>query len=239
MTSDDKIDNYLNRIWNNWQYGSGPCQDCPNRDNAGCYTPYYGDGVLDAEIAFVAETPGGDRDIQNENQLDWELPESFREERGQDSKPSWIREGNRVPDDFFDQVDAWFEHRNGSDRGIYFTNAKKCQDIDGKDMEWKNIKAKLDCREYLRPEMEAVNPTVIVSFGEKATGTLYELYDVDEYIDAFNDVALTVYREEAPYIIPSYHWSNLYRNIRHLDDIDSRSEYWNQLASIVDSTLGG
>ncbi|AWB28458.1 uracil-DNA glycosylase family protein [Halococcoides cellulosivorans] len=237
MASDKRVENYLNRIWNNWQFGSGPCQDCPNRDNAGCYTPYYGDGILDAEIAFVAETPGGGRDIQNEDQLDWELPGSFSAERGGASKPGWITDGNRIPDEFFDSVDAWFEGTGQYDRGIYFTNAKKCQDIDGKDMEWKNIKAKLHCREYLKPEMNAVDPEVIVVFGEKATDTTFDLYDVDEYIEAFNDVALSVYRDNEPYVIPSYHWSNLFRNLRHIDGIDNHDAYWESLADTIESTL--
>ena len=235
MASDQQVENYLERVWDNWKFGAGPCEECPNRDHTGCFSPYYGDGILDAEIAFVAETPGDDRDVQTGDQHNWKLPRSFREKRGTNSTPGWIKKGNRIPEEFFDAINGHFSKSKDGGRGIYFTNAKKCPDIDGKDMTWKNIKAKLHCREYLKPEMDAVNASVIVSFGEKPTDTLYELYNIEQYIESLSDEVLQAYGNEEPYIIPSYHWSNLNRNLRHLDGIDGRDEYWKSLASAINS----
>lgn len=236
MESENAVEIYLERIWKNWQFDSGPCKGCPNRDKNGHHKPYYGDGSFDAEVAFVAETPGNSRDSQHSNEINWRLERDFIDSRTSGGDPSWIKGGNHLPESFFETIESEFV-RATEGRTIYFTNTKKCPSIEPKTENWKDQKAKSHCKEYLGPEMEAVDPTVIVSFGRSATEVLYDIQGIDRSVGSLKHEVLNVKEEGDRLQIPSYHWSNLGRNHSNVDGVSSSTEYWDRLAEEINSAL--
>jgi len=231
--SGDEISPFFEKIWGNWSTESGPCFECPNRDSQCRFYPKYGEGVLDADIAFVAETPNEDRRNQNS-------PKSRKDRNGKfeiivrsNPVPGWIKDGNRISDSFFKQISADFTDER--DRGIYYTNIKKCADIGGGRAGWKNRKAKIHCEQYLEDELLAVGPDIVVAFGEEATESLFEIFDAGPSFDTMKDGVLRVYQLDAYSVIPSFHWSYLHLNLRCLDNIDDQDEYWNKLAEVINS----
>lgn len=234
----DDASQVLEKIWADWYNGEGPCGSCPGRDMSGCHTPYFGDGTFPAEIAFVAETPGGSRPTQTESPDDpcWEsVPETHAEKN---QGVGWLNSGNRIPDKFFSEfLGQEYGFTDKSDIGIYFTNAKKCANIVGEDEGWKDEKARIDCRAHLKPEIEAVDPTVIVPFGAKSTDALYRVFDVDRNVRKMTAEVLNTYQNNSRYIVPSYHWSGLPRNITNLESISDTDEYWAILADKITAVV--
>ena len=224
----------LDKIWSDWYNGEGPCANCPGRDESGCYTPYFGAGTLPAEIAFVAETPGDSRSTQTQNP-DNPCWDSVSENRAEETHSvDWLFGHPQIPGKFFNQyLGERYGFNDGSRVGIYFTNAKKCANIVGEDEEWKDEKARIDCRSHLRPEIEAVDPTVIVPFGAKATEALYRSFGVDRSLRKMAGEVLNTYQNNSRYIVPSYHWSGLQRNITNLENISNADEYWETLADEI------
>jgi len=228
----------LANIWSDWYNGEGPCANCPGRDGSGCHTPYFGAGTLPAEIAFIAETPGDSRPTQTQSPDDpcWDsISENHTEET---HSVDWLFGHPQIPEKFFNRyLGDIYGFSDNSRVGIYFTNAKKCADIGGEDEGWKDEKARVDCRLHLRPEIEAVDPTVIVPFGTKATKALYRGFDVDRSVGKMAGEVLNTYQNNSRYVVPSYHWSGLQRNITNLGSVSDSDEYWEILADEITAVV--
>lgn len=191
--------------------------------------------MLDAEIAFVAETPNEDRESQHSPESRKERYGAFNEKVRSDPIPGWIEEGNRFADSFFEDISADFAGER--EQGIYFTNIKKCADIDGSRVGWKNRKAKLHCEQYLEEELAAVDPDIVVTFGKKATTSLFDVFDSSNTFSEMKEDVLDIHRIDSYSVIPSYHWSYLHLNIRSLEHIEDKADYWDTLAKRITSTV--
>ncbi|WP_092733116.1 uracil-DNA glycosylase family protein [Halopenitus persicus] len=229
----DNIPAFFEETWNNWNTGAGPCFECPNRDSQCRFYPKFGEGVLDAEIAFVAETPNEDRKTQNSPKSQKERDGQFESKVRNNPIPEWIKEGNRFSDSFFKDISADFSDERKL--GIYFTNIKKCADIEGRRKKWKNRKAKLHCEQYLKDELRTVSPEIVVTFGEEATESLFEVFDSASSFSRMKDDVLEVHHVSSYNVIPSFHWSYLHLNLP--DQIEDQEEYWTTLAEIINSTV--
>lgn len=80
----------------------------------------------------------------------------------------------------------------------------------------------LASREFWLPvlgaELAGVSPNVVVPMGKKATLGVFKLYEIQQGWSS--EVVLEPFRksEAGVTIIPSYHWSNLERNITNIED---------------------
>lgn len=110
---------------------SGPCENCPARDSSGCRPPYFGDGRLDANIVFLAETPGTPRETaaRSDGPCWDETAKSYTDQISK-RKPmtNWLfgesDDGEfRIPQRFYYDFNGGFY--DGVENGIYYTNVKK------------------------------------------------------------------------------------------------------------------
>lgn len=234
--SENSIPSFFDDVWNNWCTGTGPCFECPNRDSQCHFYPKFGQGVLDAEIAFVAETPNEEnRESQNSPKARKEQYGEFKNKIRRDPVPTWTKKRNRFSDSFFRDISGDFSGER--ERGIYYTNIKKCGDIEGGRVGWKNRKSKLHCEQYLIGELQAVDPDIVITFGKKATESLFEVFDHAESFDNIKDVTMQIHHINSYKIVPSIHWSNLHMNIKELEKIESKQDYWTTLAEKINSIV--
>lgn len=240
MESKESALTHLQQVWENWENGTGHCEGCPNRDGSKQYYPSYGYGSLDADIALVAETPNSKptRTTQRGDKNEGTSNSSFPEGRVGE-KPSWLNE-KHIPSSFLQDLSAGFGAE--SKHSLYLTNTKKCPDIEADSGDWMNPKAFQEhCIKYLKPELKSVDANVVVTFGGKVTKAVYELYGAERSI---SKLAHEISREpqpeeEHPTIIPSYHWSNLGRNVKHIDNVENNQDYWEFLAEKISSSMDG
>ncbi|WP_424001763.1 uracil-DNA glycosylase [Haloarcula salina] len=162
------------------------CQRCP--ELAGSRTCIsWGNGPLDAALVVVGEAPAeGD-------------PDAERWRGGNLTGMAYTsrRSGRKVRDLL---ADAGYGHD-----ACYFTNAVKCHPPGNRDPTDAEL---ANCRAYLVREVEAVNPTAVVTTGKHATETVFALDDAP--LDGFLDSVLDPRRSEAlglpvvPLLHPSY-----------------------------------
>jgi len=123
IMGENQIPAFFDEVWNNWDSGKGPCFECPNRDSQCRFYPKFGKGVLNGELAFVAETPNeAGRENQNSPKSRKNRNGEFKSKVRNNPVPTWIRKGNRFSDSFFEDISADF--LGDKKRGIYYTNIK-------------------------------------------------------------------------------------------------------------------
>lgn len=242
----------LEHIRENWRHGTGPCSGCPMRDSNLKWSPYYGDGVVDADVAFIAETPGQgseDRDTQTANAPNLNASRSLAESLGRRSSKTKSEDPigtltfdlishNRIPRRFFEIINGTFRDDWEGRRQIYFTNSKKCQDIVSDDEDWKNDKGYIHCRRYIKPELEVVDPNIVIPLGEHATDLTFHSLDADWTGKLKTEIPLDFdnglepipedTREVGDYnLIPSYHWSYVNQSKY------KKERYWEKFGELI------
>lgn len=161
-----------------------------------------------ADVAFVALEPssGGNRTTKDHGTTDHDkpIPASYSEAE------YWSDEYLEAKSDepFLKFLRSVAGHAGLSLDEIYFTNTKKCHNIEGDsdEVEEANDIAWSKCQAYLQPELDYVDPDVIVPIGGKAVKAVRKSLGV--YVTSkLKESALTV-TDSTPKLIPSYHWSN-------------------------------
>ncbi|WP_259517408.1 uracil-DNA glycosylase family protein [Halanaeroarchaeum sp. HSR-CO] len=242
MDGEDSLREVGYTIWENWYDGNGPCRHCPNRDEKGYFNPKNIDpgpesGDSNAEVVFVGMEPSDEIDGTSRKNLSVdEVPESWsRRNRdpgfsnnrdGEDTIREWLfyeSDGKKRIDPIFDKK------LEGS---VYYTNSKKCANTGERDE-----LARCYCHDYLFSQLAAIEPTIIVPFGEKAVKSLSLRYFIPKY-SKFSDVVVEVIGETQPHIIPSYHWSrpNFVSNIERAG-YESVPDYWVELVDEINAQL--
>ncbi|WP_175501490.1 uracil-DNA glycosylase family protein [Halogeometricum limi] len=233
--SQESIEETLENIWSNWREEEGRCSHCPARNTQ--HPPYYGDGVGTADIAFVAEKPGGTQSGRVDGPPPAHVEETHRERNDNRNGMDWIKDGNRLRR-FFDSLssDLWFT--KDSEYPAYFTNARKCRKITGEN-KWGNNHADYWCRQYLEEELTALDPEIVLVFGKPAAESVFAHYEVKDWPSKMSNRVLVEYQSETDdtQIILSYHWSGIGRNVRHVDGVEGTNEYQDKLAKVVDQVL--
>lgn len=170
----------IENIWENWrqQGGKGPCNQCPahwshRNDIDGTpgertfspVGPWFGVGSSNPDIVILGEEPGSDFE-DNQNRLVEE------HERERDIM-SIVENSNSI-----EQIDTLVEKLLEEGKELYWTQAKKCNELKKGD----NYAAQKKCcgindsRSYLAEELAAVDPDCVVSLGESATSLLLKVY---------------------------------------------------------------
>ena len=223
----------LENIWKNWRHGNGPCDGCPMRDSNHNWNPYFADGITDADIAIIAETPGQGsktRHTQNATNPDLSSAETLAKKRSRrnngdaDEKDvvgtiSFDLVGNRrIPRQFFETINGTFRKDRSDMNQIYYTNSKKCKDIMSDDEDWKNDKGYIHCRSYIAPELELVDPDIVLPLGDHATDLTFHELNAEwagklkseiplDFENGLNPLPNQIRQVRGYYLIPSYHWS--------------------------------
>lgn len=205
-----EVNSEVERIWGNWQKGTGPCHRCPNRDENKRWQPAMSGGGPQADVAFVALEPasGGKRKQKNHPSKNHHKPVP----RVYSKADYWSEEYlERKSEEAFIKFLGDVANHAGFDLAeIYFTNVKKRHNIENGgcselDPDTANREAREKCKAYLKPELDSVEPSVIVPVGVEAVKAVRRY--VGSYIPStLKKSALTV-TGNSPSIIPSYHWS--------------------------------
>lgn len=255
------ISQYNQHLFENWKRNEGPCAGCPNYALKKKCFPSFGKGSGEAEIMIIGNSPGPrSRSLEINNKgrkIDPDKLDSYPEFDGY-PLASFYNYG-------IEDINNWsgistlrkrlIEHSNGLDTDlssneIYFTNAKKCTNIMGRD----NKAAVSNCNPFLEKEIEILDPSVIISWGlQAATGAAKAVgYDIDQLpqkstalpqgdiqpIDSCIGIRET--GDRFPCFITMPHWGLLGPNVNHIPGFDS-SQYerpeiqlYYELASLIE-----
>lgn len=253
------LDHSLQEIWTDWRECQGPCSDCPHWGTGGGKAPFFGvDSTTDdTEVMIIADEPGNASDpIKTENvdkYIQTNYPEEFSDKRH-----------TRI-----EETGMYEEYSNNWEglvallrtRGIqfYYTNLKKCRETnDGRTTE--AIQA---CSGHLSKEIDALDPSVIITLGGKPTKHVYDQYPTvyEEYPDIpagireaaspsdatrITKEALNPRQVDGMTLIPSVHFSKLVPNLQHVpwipddDGLESNecvAMYWARLIELTSRAI--
>lgn len=287
MTCSDQTSDHLQKIWSNWRERTGPCTNCPHWGNGGGKAPHYGVGEVsgdDPTIAFVGHEGGTggkteltdivNRDMPrlSEEQLERvrnfiqeSYPLEFEDYRATDMMQSGMCNGNLTESGnpnspYLRECYDAFRDSNARSHSLYFTNIKKCGESYSFDEKESGSKeATSHCIEYLSPELEYLDPDIIVPFGNRAAGAVFTNYE-------FKQGRPSGFDKEHPYkaggirseslklhetqggigVIPSIHFSDGYfqQNFPQMlaereefPENMSRSDYWQKMVSVADEFI--
>ncbi|WP_224268532.1 uracil-DNA glycosylase family protein [Haloprofundus salinisoli] len=240
----------VEHIWSNYLEGTGPCEECPNRDQNHRWRPFYGGGSKDADLAFIAITPGGNRKVQSVE------PDAAknRPERHIDLDNWNVDRSRKMFSRFLIPVLESVPQYNSNvkqalNEEIYYTNGKKCADIKapadddtfgskGKLAAYNNAQAYNTCHQYLKPELEFVNPKVIVTAGKRPWKALCNVFSESSSGNFGKEFALKPRKIGEYTVIPSYHWNRLGSNYKHVDmELQGENHYIEELGRIISEQL--
>lgn len=112
------------------------------RDANHNWTPYFGDGILDGDIAIIAETPGqgsNTRHTQNATNPDLSTAETLAKKRSRRNNRDRDYEDpvgrisfdlvgdRRIPRQFFEIIKGTFREDQTNWNQIYYTNSKNAK----------------------------------------------------------------------------------------------------------------
>lgn len=180
----------LTRIWKNWQTegGAGQCKGCdahwsirddypgdPGSRTSSCgHRPFFGDGAIESvEVAIFGHEPGNDFDHEPDSDPDEFGPNytqyTFAEARGKDVKEVPVGANSlEKTQQFFEILDEEFE--------VYWSQVKKCNELGDKQ---KNAAAENQCSEYLRDEIRAIDPSLVISLGKEPYSRFSDVFDIE------------------------------------------------------------
>ncbi|MDB2245267.1 hypothetical protein PM076_15060 [Halorubrum ezzemoulense] len=198
-----EIPKSVTSLWENWQQpnGAGPCAYCPRHwsrrndisqehkqtpDNRG-RGPWYAEGDFDADVVILAMEPGT-KDTDSGENLNNDLERSF-EQATDDIRG--VAQGTGSIERIKPLVNLLHEHNVPA----YYTNTAKCNAISESEDHSKNVESSdtkdevhaLCCgfddrstRTYLYEELEAIDPSVVITLGDDALVNLLKTYGVTD-----------------------------------------------------------
>lgn len=177
----------LGDIHKSWYDGDGPCTECPRRDCDHITAPVYGYGQVPADIAIVAQAPGGSSvkdaagSMVGDGRRTWQ---NYRESKSEGAMAhtrdgfelsSIDTVGNYEKDikPIVEALNQACEKRLDRECNIYYTQHTKCNDIhDTHDFDPKSDDGQDLCARYLIPELKTVEPDVVLVMGGKPNNHL-------------------------------------------------------------------
>lgn len=204
---DDEIPAILTEIWDNWRSdcGKGPCAGCDahwsrredlpgepgSRDNSFGIAPYYGVGSLDPHIVVLGREPGTIKSGKlsaDKNRLTMSFEERYEPDISTVTKEG--RYSLRVLNKLFSGIKK-------AGLNPYWSQLRKCNEQQGaSDDEMEEIQERCcgvnsDSEGYLRRELKALSPDIVITLAEDTFEKMADLYDVTPP-QARNYSALTV-----------------------------------------------
>jgi len=287
MSNSGAMSDHLQEIWSNWRERDGPCKGCPHWGNGGGKAPFYGIGEItngDPVVAFVGHeggTGGGteladivSRDVPNlsEDQIDRirkfiqeSYPLQFGDYRARDLMESGICNGDLTDDGNPNSPHMrtcydTFRQSGSRSYNLFFTNIKKCGESYGFDEEESGSReATSRCLQYLSPELEFLDPDIVIPFGNRAAGAVFSNYEFEQnYPSSFDkkhpydaggirSESLKLYETgDGVGIIPSLHFSykrfnqNFSQMQSERDDLPEgmlKPDYWKKMVMVADEFL--
>lgn len=251
----------LSDIHELWYDGKGACEGCPRRDCDHLTAPVYGYGDNPADVAIVAQAPGGD-DVKDttgsrigNGRRTWQNYSDTGDSSATPTPRDGFQESNldtigNYEDDIAPIINAFEEaYQNLLDRScrLYYTQHTKCNDIN--DVDWfdpKNDEGQDRCVSYLIPELEVVQPDIVLVMGGKPNNHLQRaMRDVGVETELPSSVTDTVFADGKKgtkvrtyesssldaEILPSFHYG--FRgmgSMKRFTEVDGDKEYWKTLA---------
>jgi hypothetical protein len=178
-------------IYEKWHMGTGPCEECPKRDDDHVTSPHFGfsNHPDSADVVILGESPGGKgstapaakdgkRTWKNYRDVSDTVPEKIQK------GPTDFSVGGLNRDDcgnygdwkvFHDELSEQWDRvtSNGREIRLYYTNHTKCSDIHNK----KHRHDHTPCPQHLIPELRYWDPDAIIAFHGPRNGGRH-LYDV-------------------------------------------------------------
>lgn len=192
-------------------------------------------GNPSSDLAFVALEPSSGRDRTSKNYPDSEhsksIPTSYSD--AEYWSDAYLEAKSAEP--FLQFLESVMNFVGGASNDYYYTNSKKCHNIEANNKEATeaNETARTNCSTYLEPELESVNPSVIVAIGGRSVQAVRSCFEVD-LTSKLKESALTVTNTE-PAIIPSYHWAARLTDVRNCESFhgDSWPDYYQVLGDQI------
>lgn len=253
----EAVPQFKQHLYENWKRGDGPCARCPNRLFKESCEPSFGSGTAEADILLVGSSPGPRaRSLEQDNKSRVVNParlDALEEFEGHALCTFYNRDISDIHNwqGFSTLRKRFIEDQRGLDSDLesgrfYFTNAKKCCNIEGAD----NGKALQKCGECLSREIELVNPDVVISWGmqaakESARSVGYDTSGLPNRTmslpagDLRPTNSVIGFRDTTPRLITMPHWAFLGPNLRHIPGFDPAnhdspaSQLYFQLAELV------
>jgi hypothetical protein len=241
------LEEFGERVWDNWKNGEGACHGCLNRDCDGSYTPKNIDpgwtsGDPDPTVVYLADCPGDGNDRSKKNSGNIEQISITLEDEADKNWQPVMQELDSELCQFFKKTG--YIPETGGD--AFYTNAKNCADIENasdieeiEDADQANKFARINCEEYLEEQLELLDPQVVVGFGNRAMSSLADVYGFGRDGSITDEALQVVYDDQRPYVVPSVHWGQLWGNLRWLPGEPDRDEYWDRLAETVLESVEG
>lgn len=223
-----EMNDVVESIWSNWRTKQGACEDCPHW-GAGGKAPFYGvDSISDdTEVLFVGKEPGtGSEPVDTKEVFEYiseNYPDKFKDYREKRIEDTGMYE------EYSNNLTSLVALLRTRGISFNFTNVKKCRETD----DGKTDEAIKKCSDYLYEEINALNPSVIVTFGGEATKQVYDRFPsvYDKYDDIPSGVreasspsgveditkdALRPRHHDGLTLISSVHFSYLGPNLQHV-----------------------
>lgn len=207
--------NIFQKIWSNWKNARGTCKNCPLVDGDGY--PLYGVGDWSSNVVVLAASPA--YNLREPDDID---SSDFRE-----VSKGFLSNRLSDPDNVLIEVlQTLTKDSSMSASDLYFTNVRKCKGEDSLD------KARRTCKNYLKEEIVAVNPLLIVTFGTKAIEAVCSIYECDfncktvmwkHFIRSIDNRTLLAFP----------HWGYIMRQ-----SPERRKRYWNDLPKKFKKAMG-
>ena len=262
----EAISQFHQHLYEQWKRGEGPCRDCSNYEKKKKCYPSFGKGAAEAEIMIVGNSPGPrDRSLEIDNKGRKIGQEKLDRQPEFDGHPleSFYNYG-------IDNINTWrgistlrkrfIEGANGLNTDLtsgrfYFTNAKKCTNIEGRD----NDEAVARCSQYLDKEIEIVSPSVVITWGmQAADGTARALgYETSMLPNRSTKlpqgdsqptdscIGIRQTDDRHPHFITMPHWALLGSNAKHIPGFEAgthsnpEKQLYYELAHLVQHLTGG
>lgn len=250
----------LSELHEYWFDGVSQCDGCPRRDCDKVTRPLYGCGEVPADIAIVAQAPGGDSisDVTGSKIGNGRRTWKNYSESGHSGATAANRDKFEIIDiesignyekDIAPVVDAFAEvYQNQLEQScsVYYTQHTKCNDIHADWFDPNNDEGQSRCAEYLTPELALVDPDIVLVMGGKPDSHLQRaLKDVGVNEDLPSRVTDTVFADGSDAtkvrtyestsldttILPSFHYGYWgMRSMKQYTSIDKDEYYWRLLA---------
>lgn len=179
----------MHEVWTSHRDCSHLCEGCP-----GCESPYPlgGVGDSDADVMLVGVEPAYNLDeVTVSTETEWSrAKEQLLIERKASDNPLWRHMKNVA-------LAAGCKPAE-----LYFTNVAKCANGDYK-------QRAAYCEGYLKQEIIAVDPQVLLLHGGKVIRKVGDILKID-FPSSVGDAHCQVYESRAD-VIPLYHWGYAYR----------------------------
>ena len=168
--------NFGAQIIKNWEHGTSYCRDCPLRKNGKRYTPIGSLGYKESEVLFVGQNPGAPG--RDEGECVVKFLEKNKDKRGKNLQKALV-EGWKECEfggDYTKNLKKILSDARINFKLACFTNVARCSHLEDRKITSDIKSAYEKCSNYLKKEIEQMNPKLIVALGRRPSNTIYDMF---------------------------------------------------------------